>query len=266
MPGNRLSTNSSPKQAAYFQPDLLPNGDNPFWFFHRTGSGNIYPWEVGYRQMETARFPYDRELTTRLCMEGCGLHGRNGGCPPYSPDFDTIRRRFLYGSVVYVRLYTRFYPPKVARGSFYIRWNFVKAIMDRAVAKAGKCLAGALGGILLGAGPCRQCGMNPCALKIGLAACRNPSGRVFSLEATGVLATELMPRLFGIRLYWFHHNDPSYIPEYVVNVFAVVTKEPVSPEAFGTYVHRCFDLLPSAYLPGTQRERSDLLSRDWRMA
>lgn len=252
------------KSPSPIQRSLFAEEQNPFWYFHRTSSDRLYPLEIGYKQLPSDQIPCDKLATTRECKEGCSLYGRNGGCPPYSPEFNHLQTLFPHAIAVYSRLYTKFYPPKVANGSFYVRWNFVKTFMERVILKVGKSLSKRCKGFLLGAGPCRACGNMLCAFKQGESQCRKPTERVFSVESTGVLATTLMPQLFSIPLLWFDANNHDHFPEYMVNVILILTKEQLAPETMDLYVHHSFDSMHSAYSPSTKEERSHIMSRDWR--
>jgi len=239
------------------------NNVNPFWYFHKT-SKNIYPIEIGYKQILSLEVPYNKQLTNEACKKGCNLFARNGGCPPYSPDFAEIRDWYPYAQAIYARLFTRFYPPKVAEGNFYVRWNFVDALMARMMTRTGKYLCNFLGGILLNAGHCTECGAKRCAFKEGERTCRNPGKRTFSLESTGVLATNLMKQQFNIPLLWFNKKKPDYFPEYMIKLMLVLTKQEIPLDTLSIWVRHCFNSLPNAYTPPSQSEKEKLLARDWR--
>ncbi|MEA2020466.1 MAG: DUF2284 domain-containing protein [Patescibacteria group bacterium] len=218
---------------------------------------------MGYGEISSGNVPYDKKVTVEACKTGCALFGKGGGCPPYSPDFQQIKKKFPYAQAIYSRLYTRYYPPKVARASFYIRWNFVKALMERKIANVGYFLREQLGGFFLSAGPCHGCGNKTCAFKEGEKKCRKPEKRVFSLESTGVLANELVEKLFGFRLLWFDKEREDYIPEYMVNVILLMTKNSVPENLLGDCVREYYQNIPGAYFPVTDEERENILGRNW---
>jgi predicted metal-binding protein len=185
---------------------------------YQTSGKTTYPLEVGYCILETQVVPVDKALTTEACLRGCKLYGRNGGCPPVSPEFNHLPGKSLV--VIYAKIQTCHYPIKVLNGSHYVRWAFVETFMTGLTNRIGKALAGSLGGYFLSSGNCHGCRPKPCAFKEGKK-CRNPTARTFSLESTGVIVTELMKLCFGIELQWWQRDNPSYIPEFMVKVVGI---------------------------------------------
>lgn len=190
---------------------------------YKTGSGKIYPLEIGYGQIHSTRVPVDMLTTRQACQNGCNLYGRNGGCPPFAPSFQKVCGKSLL--VVYAKLLTEYYPQKILAGPFYTRWAFVETFMTTLTNRVGKRLASSLSGYFLSSGNCRSCRPKRCAVKEGNE-CRNPSARTYSLESTGVVVTELIKQLFDFELQWWNRSDQNYIPEYMLKVIGVATELP----------------------------------------
>lgn len=182
---------------------------------YRTTQGKPYPLQVGFAVVPIGHVRIDIPATTEACKTGCGLYGRNGGCPPFSPNFDDIPGHELL--VLYAKLLTKHFPPRVLSGPYYSRWVFVETFLTPLMNRIGRGLAVCLGGYFLSSGNCQLCRPKRCAVKEGLA-CRKPKGRTYSLEATGVLVTELMKDVFGLELQWWRRDDPVHIPEYMIKV------------------------------------------------
>lgn len=204
------------------KPDIInPNGN--FSVDYMTTTGNVYPLEIGHAFVSSRLVPVNKKVTVEACRNGCKLYGRNGGCPPFSPNFSKIcQSHFL---VLYARMLTKYYPPKVLNGSYYTRWVFVETFMTSLTNRIGKNLASSLDAYFLSSGNCHSCRPKRCAVKDGKP-CRKPDARTYSLEATGVLVTELMKDLFDTELQWWRSKEPDYIPKYMMKVIGL-TRERV---------------------------------------
>lgn len=185
--------------------------------YQTTGKAS-YPIEIGYRLFSSELVPVDKRITSAACLKGCRLFGRNGGCPPFSPEFDQISGKQIL--ILYAKIRTCHYPLKVLNGPYYVRWVFVETFLSSMTNRLGKSLSKNLSGSFLSSGNCHGCRPKPCAFKEGKK-CRNPTARTFSLESTGVIVTELMKQCFGMELQWWQRDNPSYIPEFMVKVVGI---------------------------------------------
>ena len=195
---------------------INPNGN--FMVNYETTTGNIYPLEIGYANVSSRSVPVAKKVTVEACRNGCKLYGRNGGCPPFSPNFSKIRRSHFLA--LYAKILTKHYPPKVLNGHYYTRWVFVETFMTSLTNRIGKNLASTLDAYFLSSGNCHSCRPMRCAVKDGKP-CRKPDARTYSLEATGVLVTELMKNLFDTELQWWRPKEPDYIPKYMMKVIGL---------------------------------------------
>ena len=189
---------------------------------YRTLKGTIYPLVIGYAVLPSAHIPVDKELTLKACKEGCGLYGLNGGCPPFSPHFKEICGTEIL--ILYARINTCNYPPRVLHGSYYTRWVFVETFMTSLTNRVGKSIAKLLNGYFLSSGNCHVCRPKRCAVKDGHK-CRKPVERTYSLESTGVLVIDLMKNCFNLDLQWWKKDIQDYIPEFMVKVIGIARKE-----------------------------------------
>jgi predicted metal-binding protein len=218
--------------------------NGPLKISYKTTSGRVYPLELAYTSLPSGQVPVNKEATAAACRNGCGLYGRNGGCPPLAPVFSESWGRHCL--VLYAKILTEHYPPKVLNGTYYTRWVFVETFLTALTYRIGRYLASALDGYLLGSGHCVVCRPKKCAMKQG-EPCRQPDAITYSLEATGILVTELMERFFDIELKWWRPQEKDYIPEYMLKVIGLMREED-----FGEYEVR------RAVLAGLQNERVEV--------
>lgn len=183
-----------------------------------TTQGKPYPLEVGFAVVPSTNVPVDDLTTSEACRKGCRLYGRNGGCPPFAPGFNQIPGDELI--VLHAKLMTEHFPERVLKGPYYSRWVFVETFLTPLTNRIGKALASSLKGYFLSSGNCHGCRPKRCAVKDNLP-CRAPDKKTFSLEATGVLVTELMKGVFGIELQWWQQQDPAYVPDYMNKVVGI---------------------------------------------
>lgn len=187
-----------------------------------TTTGRHYPLEICYGFFPTKLVPVDKKSTIEACRTGCNLYGRNGGCPPFAPSFSKLSsNNFL---VLYAKMLTKDFPAKVLSGPYYSRWVFVETFMTALTNRIGKHLASELGAFFLSSGHCSSCRPKRCSIKEGNS-CVKPDTKTYSLEATGVLVTELMENLFGLELQWWKPREPHYIPRYMIKVIGLTRKK-----------------------------------------
>jgi predicted metal-binding protein len=193
---------------------------------YKTRTGNLYPLELGWTTIPTNLIPYNKNLTDEACRSGCNLYNRNGGCPPFSPDFNQLIKGREVATFIYAKLYTENYPLKILKGNFYIKWSFIEALLTPFLNKFEKCVNFGENSIFLSSGFCRKCRNKRCAVKDGNE-CRKPSERNFSLESTGVLVTDSVEKFFDFQLFWWDKNDYNYIPPYMTKVVALIGNQTI---------------------------------------
>lgn len=196
-----------------------------FEYHHKTTTGNVYPVEIGYQPVHPMEIPFDHAATVKACQDGCNNYGRNGGCPPYAPNFANLRVDYPYGVIIFARLFTRYYPPKVLAGNYYIRTNSVESMLSRLMTRIGHKAASTIGGIFLGTGHCSGC--RKCAFKSGNTECVNPDKRIFSMESTGILVGDLVTQELDFSLQWWNPKEPDYIPEFMTKVILLLSTHPI---------------------------------------
>jgi predicted metal-binding protein len=206
---------------------MIDNGNsnknnNKFQVLYTTTTGKQYPLDICWNHLPSKLVPIDSEVTTEACKKGCNLYGRNGGCPPYAPMFSEISKDYML--ILYAKMLTKYFPEKVLNGNYYTRWVFVETFMASLTNRIGLEITDELDGYFLSSGHCSSCRPKKCSVKIGKP-CRNPTKRTYSLEATGVLVTELMKKKMGLELQWWDKRDKHLIPDYMVKVIGVTRDE-----------------------------------------
>ncbi len=196
-------------------------------YLHRTTSGKNYPLEIGFKAISCDKIPFDKSVTEDACRLGCRLYGRNGGCPPFSPDFSKLQHKFEIANLIYAKLETKYYPEKVLAGNYYVKWAFVEALLTPFSNKFSIISRDKKERMFLSSGFCKGCGTKRCAVKEG-DKCMHPLQRTFSLESTGVIVTELTERLFDFRLYWWDRYNPIYLPPYMIKIVAILTNQAIN--------------------------------------
>lgn len=168
--------------------------------------------EVGWQLVPTEAIETRQDFYWLFCKSGCKNYGRNGGCPPFAPSFDALRKVYKYMVVVYCRMSTDQFPksylnPNKNMAFFAIQFarTQLQPIMKAIYSHPKPFSADRL----LGESDCKLC--NPCQVpKTGI--CRHPKERVFSLESTGVNTNKLMED-FVFPLHWFSFKSPvSEVP------------------------------------------------------
>lgn len=196
-----------------------------------------YIYDFGFFQLPTSAIPYNLSSTRSACKK-CTNYGRNGGCPPYTPELPTISKNFPNTVIIYSNFEVLGAPIKTVLGIdkktgkerkqpkwFYVVkwWDFVfTAAMKRIVRPVRDNLDQK--SFLLWAGNCRGC--KTCIKRTdpdGI--CQNPKMREFSLESVGV-RVDLLMSLVDIKIDWFFSGVKRW-PEFLYKVVAISTKEPV---------------------------------------
>jgi predicted metal-binding protein len=193
---------------------------NRIEYYHKTKSGRIYPIEVGWTTIPSIKIPVDKKLTENACQLGCRLYARNGGCPPFSPNFDSFQKEFSLITIIYGKLQIVDYPDKVLAGNYYIKWSFVEALLTPFTNRFAEIAIGKEGRKFLSSGFCKGCGRKRCAKKEGKE-CRQPSKRTFSLESTGVIVSDVTKSFLGFNLFWWDKNKLDYLPPYMVKIVGI---------------------------------------------
>ena len=183
--------------------------------------------EIGWTAQDIHKIPVDKHLTENACRSGCRLYGRNGGCPPFSPDFKLLGKKFKVANIIYTKLLIYNYPPKVLAASYYVRWSFIEALLTPFTNKFAKIVNDNKGGLFLSSGFCRGCGNQRCAVKDG-SKCRYPLRRTYSLESTGVIVSKVAEKFLGFELYWWDRFNKDYFPLYMTKIVSILGNQPIN--------------------------------------
>lgn len=184
------------------------------WVDYVTADGkNKYPIKVGYKKINFDDIVYDPTYIRSLCEVGCKNYNHAGGCPPFSPLFETLHRKGQSLFLVYGTFYPEFKTEKVKKSeSAYIHFRLQDQILSRLFYNLGLCLTEKTGCIFLGTGFCMGCGSKKCSYKEGILDCRNPTRRSYSMESTGINVEATLKETVEVQLYWYGKNSGLDIP------------------------------------------------------
>lgn len=210
-----------------------------FWYSYKTTTNNLYPIKIGFGVLKTKDIQHNKRKTSQACQLGCKLFGKNGGCPPFSPNFANLRERFEFSYVVFIQLRTKYFPQKVMEGNYYVRWSFVEILQGNLLKKISLNLGNQFDGYLLSSGHCVGCGQKSrCTFSVNNR-CKNPKNRLFSMESTGILVTDLMANNFDLPLFWFNKDPNLNVPPYMVKTAMLMSNESIPILEFQNSM-RCF--------------------------
>lgn len=158
----------------------------------------------------------DYARNAQLCKDGCVNFGRKWSCPPASPSFASVSRRFTVMTVLCYRITLDTWPDLHP-------FRAIKAANAVMKSELEKWLRGSRSDEVfpLGTGSCRAC--KPCAKGKDLP-CAKPEKRLYSLEATGVDAARLVHDCFGFPLQWYQRDAEP--PEYTCAVCGILHNDP----------------------------------------
>jgi len=196
-------------------------------YLHQTSSGKSYPLEIGFKPLPSDKIPLNKILTENACRFGCRLYGRNGGCPPFSPNFNKFQKKYKITNIIFAKLDTKYYPKNVLAGNYYIKWSFVEALLTPFTNKFSKIAKDKNDMMFLASGFCKGCGNKKCEFKKG-SECLQPFRRTFSLESTGVIVTEVAAKFLDFKLYWWDVSNPGYTPPYMTKIVAILSNQPIN--------------------------------------
>ncbi len=193
--------------------------------YHRTRSKTpaVYPIEVNSFTISASDVPVDKSAMAGHCANGCPSYGKNGGCPPFSPDISLLLQEYGLATVIYIKLQAEHYPVRTIKGKSRASWKYTEAFLPVFMRRQVLELARNLNGFPITAGHCTGC--RSCSFKQGGLACIKPAARVYSLGGCGVKVEELMANYSDSPLEWWDSTDPDYVPPYQLRVGMVLHKK-----------------------------------------
>lgn len=175
----------------------------------KTGQNTRF-YEIGWFQVDTENVISDKVGFETFCKSGCKNYGNNGGCPPFAPSFDVLRKTYRNMIVVWCRLPSTQLPKSyIAKNlNYFFAVSFVLKVLPTIMTHIWKHSDSLQYDFYLGESACKTCKV--CAFKEDIPVedkksqikCRNPKSRIFSLESTGI-DTDLLMRQGGFPLYWY---------------------------------------------------------------
>ena len=150
----------------------------------------------------------------------CG--GYNGGCPPYSPAFDKLKKSMPYFYVICVEFDMAWASKYAGRRTGYFVLSYADRLTMNYIQRAIKHFE-SLGYYTVGASNCPGCHPKDCTVTRG-GKCSKPKKRRFSMEATGVECQVLHQRMFDDVLPWWYRTV-NYVPARMYRYAGVFTAD-----------------------------------------
>lgn len=169
------------------------------------GSLHRGPLELSWALVPKNQVPVDQTAVTQACQT-CPHYERNWACPPHAPNFADLAGNHLL--VIHLRLHV---PNPELRPQH-------ERMVGEMATHTVRILAQHLQAIPLGWGQCTACPTCTCPQQ----PCPHPQQRLHSLEATGVLVTELVQMCFQRHLQWWNQS-----PTHASRVIAVSHEKPL---------------------------------------
>ncbi|MGD9580966.1 MAG: DUF2284 domain-containing protein [Vampirovibrionia bacterium] len=179
----------------------------------RNTSQNHFSIEVLTGQIDVENIVVDYEMLANRCKTGCSVYNTKYSCPPYSPDFNLLKKDYKFMVVNLLKVDMNEYKKVFhsVRMVNTVEKSLQKKLIDRIVSNDEYVLEN---------GSCRLC--KKCT-KIYDKPCNHPEKMRFSLEATGINVNELCKSVFDFELVW--HKDGKS-PEYLCVVAGILTHDP----------------------------------------
>ncbi len=152
-----------------------------------------------------------------LCKEGCPNYKMKWSCPPYSPYYHDISKKYDFLTVCILT---------VQLDQFnYINKDYLKVKAANSILKsrAEKMLRAKvfMNDKGISTGSCRMC--KPCRCKRN-EPCRHPDKVMYSFEALGIHVSSMIEDLFDFKLQWYSKKQ---LPEYTSVVVGLLSKDKV---------------------------------------
>lgn len=165
------------------------------------------------------RISVDKKEFSEMCRQGCSVYKKCWACPPYSPSFLNIKKKFRRMLVFISYIHTS----QIKIKGPYLLISNVYNILAPKMHRAGMVLEKRLSGLLLKSGPCRIC--RKCSAQEHKP-CKFPDKRRYALESAGIDVQKLS-LLLNHKLLWYSKKS---LPEYISVVCGVLTNKNIQQE------------------------------------
>lgn len=155
-----------------------------------------------------------------LCKIGCPNYKMKWSCPPYSPFYHDISKRYGFLTVCILTVQLNQFD--------YINRDYLKIKAANSILKsrADRMLRESVSENYKGisTGSCRIC--KPCRCKLN-EPCRNLNKVMYSFEALGIDVSHMIKDLFNFELQWY---SKGRLPKHTSVVVGLLSKEKVNIE------------------------------------
>jgi predicted metal-binding protein len=216
-------------------------------YIYSTSKGNRYPIELGFKSITSNELISDYNRVIGYCQKGCKNYNYAGGCPPFAPNFELLRKIYPFGFIIYARLFSEFKPDKVKSSQkVYIHYRFQDIILSNLLTNLGYELVkrNRKPIFFLNNGYCMGCGNKKCNFKLGNKFCANPNRRTFSLEACGVDVEASLKEIFNIELQWYSESNFNTV-EHMTKAIALLCIDRRQQNEIASSLVECLNNLKS---------------------
>lgn len=159
----------------------------------------------------------DKSKFDEICEEGCPNYNNKWACPPYSPKYSVISKKFDNAYIFVFYCYLEQFD--------YIKMPYMKIKASHSILKSKsnkimRQLEKELNGIMLPNGSCRLC--KTCSCKTKESKCKKTSQLRFSMESVGLNVGSITMKFFNHELLWYSKNN---VPEYSSVVTTILTNK-----------------------------------------
>lgn len=170
---------------------------------------NTFEIEVHYAVLQTDLVNVDKSKFDFLCHSGCRNYNHKYSCPPHSPNFEILKKKYKYLHAIFYKINLEPYP------QIYNTIRMANVVAKSKQRKMMDLISASLTNqkerfVALENGSCRLC--KKCAL-LAKEKCKHPHKMRYSLEATGVNVNDLCLNCFKMPLQWYRKGKKQY-PDY----------------------------------------------------
>lgn len=190
--------------------------------YRSSSTSREYPLSFESKWIDYHDIVFEPDYIESLCKKGCRNYGHSGGCPPFSPKFDTFADEKKQCLLIITKFDSKYKTEKVkASKNRAIHWKFQDVIVAHFLDKIGRAIhAHYQQTFFLGTGYCMGCPGKKCSYKLQ-EPCRNPEQRTFSMESTGINVIKTVKNTMGETFYWYTKSNQNvpYLMKAILLIF-----------------------------------------------
>lgn len=164
----------------------------------------------------------NRCKTEEKCQQGCANYNNKWSCPPHSPEYSAISKKF---NKAYIFLFYCYLEQFNYIEAPYIKIKAANSIVKSRSDKIIRQLEKESEGKLLSSGSCRLC--KCCSCKTKESQCKKPAKLRFSMESVGLNIENIAAEFFNHKLSRYIKNN---VPQYSSLLTTILTNKVIDEE------------------------------------